>query len=91
MTATAGDIVIAQRDLRNRVGEILRRAQLGQCFVVTTRGERVARLVPAESRPTVRGRALTRPATRRGGWDALALADGAVPAQQILDELRAER
>jgi len=38
--------VIPQRELRNRVGEVLRAAEAGQSFTITVRGRPVARLVP---------------------------------------------
>lgn len=41
---------IPQRDLRNRSGEILRRAEAGESFTVTVGGRPVAELVPL-SRP----------------------------------------
>lgn len=37
---------IAQRDLRNRSGEILRRAEAGERFVITIHGRPVAELGP---------------------------------------------
>jgi len=39
--------IIPQRDLRNRIGEILREAEAGTEFTVTVRGRPVARLGPA--------------------------------------------
>lgn len=91
MAATVQEVVIAQRDLRNRVGEILRQAQAGQSFVITTRGERVARLVPSESPVPIRGRTITRPAKRHGGWDEIELAIGLASIQETLDDLRGDR
>jgi len=48
MAATAGEVVIARRDLRNRIGEIWGQAPAGQSFVATTRSRRVTRLVPTD-------------------------------------------
>ena len=45
---------IAQRDLRNRSGEILRRAGEGEDFTVTVGGRPVARLGPCPRRDWVR-------------------------------------
>jgi prevent-host-death family protein len=39
---------IPQRDLRNKVGAILRRAEAGESFTITVRGRPVARLGPLE-------------------------------------------
>ena len=40
------DRTIAQRELRNNVGEVLRAAEGGESFTVTVRGRPVARVVP---------------------------------------------
>ncbi|MDP9384919.1 MAG: type II toxin-antitoxin system prevent-host-death family antitoxin [Actinomycetota bacterium] len=40
------DRVIAQRELRNDIGRVLRAAEAGESFTVTVRGRPVARLVP---------------------------------------------
>jgi prevent-host-death family protein len=39
---------IPQRELRNNVGEVLRRAEAGTEFTITVRGRPVARLGPAD-------------------------------------------
>ena len=89
MTATT---TIPQRELRNRSGEILRRVQAGETFLVTTRGEPVAVLSPPAppSRPAS-SRIASRPARRIGGWEATPLAVCEGSSQDILDESRAER
>ena len=51
---------IAQRDLRNRSGEILRKAERGACFVVTVDGRPVAQLGPIPRRQWVPRDALVR-------------------------------
>lgn len=38
--------VIPQRELRNNVGEVLRRAEAGEVFTVTVGGRAVAQLTP---------------------------------------------
>lgn len=38
--------MIAQRELRNNISELLRAAEAGESFTVTVRGRPVARLVP---------------------------------------------
>lgn len=44
---------IAQRELRNRSGEILRQAEAGQQFTITVEGRPVAMLVPCQRRQWV--------------------------------------
>ena len=84
--------MIAQRDLRNRSSEVLRRARSGETFVVTTRGEQVAILAPLSFvAQQTSSRLPARPAKRHGGWDELPLADCPTPSQTILDDLRGER
>lgn len=51
---------IPQKELRNNVGEVLRRAQAGEEFTVTVAGRPVARLGPARPRQWVRGPELQR-------------------------------
>jgi prevent-host-death family protein len=46
---------IAQKELRNNVGEVLRRAEGGEEITVTVAGRPVARLVPAERRRWIAG------------------------------------
>ena len=50
--------VIPQKELRNNVGEVLRRAEAGEEFTVTVSGRPVAHLGPAHSRQWVGGPAL---------------------------------
>ncbi len=49
---------IPQKELRNNVGEVLRRAEAGEEFTVTVAGRPVARLGPARPRQWVTGPAL---------------------------------
>lgn len=51
---------IPQKDLRNNVGEVLRRAEAGEEFTVTVAGRPVAWLGPARPRQWVTGPALQR-------------------------------
>lgn len=51
---------IPQKELRNNVGEVLRRAEAGEEFTVTVSGRPVARLGPAAPRQWVGGPALQR-------------------------------
>lgn len=51
---------IRQKDLRNNVGEVLRRAEAGEEFTVTVSGRPVARLGPARPRQWVSGETLQR-------------------------------
>ena len=52
--------MIPQKELRNNVGEVLRRAEAGEEFTVTVSGRPVARLGPAQVRQWVGGPALQR-------------------------------
>jgi prevent-host-death family protein len=51
---------IAQKELRNNVGDVLRRAEAGEEFTITVAGRPVARLGPAEKRRWVSGPALSK-------------------------------
>lgn len=48
-------VTIPQKELRNNVGEVLRRAEAGEEFTVTVAGRPVARLGPARPRQWVSG------------------------------------
>jgi prevent-host-death family protein len=63
---------IPQKELRNNIGEVLRRAESGEEFTVTVSGRPVAQLGPARPRQWVSGSALA------GVW--------LTPAPQTLDE-----
>ena len=64
--------IIPQKELRNNVGEVLRRVEAGETLTVTVAGRAVAELAPARKRRWVSGAALQRvwagPAPR--GMDA---------------------
>ena len=47
--------VIPQKELRNNVGEVLRRAEAGEEFTITVAGRPVAQLGPARRRQWVTG------------------------------------
>ena len=51
---------IPQKELRNNVGEVLRRAEAGETLTVTVAGRPVAELGPAHRRRWVSGAALAR-------------------------------
>ena len=51
---------IPQKELRNNVADVLRRAEAGEEFTITVAGRPVARLGPAERRRWVSGRDLDR-------------------------------
>lgn len=48
-------VTIPQKELRNNVGEVLRRAEAGEQFVITVSGRPVAELGPAARRTWVSG------------------------------------
>ena len=62
---------IAQRELRNRSGEVLRRAERGTCFVVTVDGRPVAQLGPLPRAHWVSRAALTAILRTTGGDPSL--------------------
>jgi prevent-host-death family protein len=49
---------IPQKELRNNVGEVLRRAEAGEEITITVAGREVARLGPTSTRQWVAGPAL---------------------------------
>lgn len=49
---------IPQKELRNNIGEVLRRAEAGEELTITVQGREVARLGPAHRRQWVSGPAL---------------------------------
>ena len=51
-------VTIPQKELRNNVGDVLRRAEAGERFVVTVSGRPVAELGPAARRAWVGGPSL---------------------------------
>jgi prevent-host-death family protein len=51
---------IPQKELRNNVGEVLRRAEAGEEFTVTVAGRPVAQLGPVRPRQWVKGPVLQR-------------------------------
>ncbi|HEU0192041.1 MAG TPA: type II toxin-antitoxin system prevent-host-death family antitoxin [Mycobacterium sp.] len=50
--------VIPQKELRNNVAEVLRRAEAGEEITITVAGRPVARLTPTTPRRWIRGEAL---------------------------------
>jgi prevent-host-death family protein len=51
-------VTIPQKDLRNKVAEVLRRAEAGEEFTITVSGRPVAQLSAARTRQWVPGRQL---------------------------------
>ncbi|MCL1897373.1 MAG: type II toxin-antitoxin system prevent-host-death family antitoxin [Micrococcales bacterium] len=91
MTATqAGRSVIPQRDLRNRSGEILRRAQAGESFAITTNGQVTALLSSPESALAANERQPIRSAVPDLDWDAIPLTEAQESVQAMLDDLRGD-
>jgi prevent-host-death family protein len=52
--------IIPQKELRNNVGDVLRRAEAGEEFTITVAGRPVAQLGPAQRRRWVSGPGLAR-------------------------------
>lgn len=78
---------LAHRELRNRSSDVLRRVQAGATFQITNRGEVVALIGPASTRPDLR----VRRASVRGGFASLPRVRIDRSLQDHLDELRGER
>lgn len=51
-------VTIPQKELRNQVGEVLRRAEAGEEITITVAGRPVARLGPTDRRRWVSGSSL---------------------------------
>ncbi|MCL1898858.1 MAG: type II toxin-antitoxin system prevent-host-death family antitoxin [Micrococcales bacterium] len=81
---------IAQRELRNNSGQILKAAQAGATFIVTIRGEPVAKVVSPDQASASDERSPSRPAKRHGGFSAADRVDSKETIQQMLDDLRGE-
>ena len=73
--------VIPQKELRNNVGEVLRRAEAGEEFTITVAGRHVAHLGPARRRQWVSGAELTKI------WDTPAPETLAEDLEHFPDEL----
>jgi prevent-host-death family protein len=79
---------ISQRELRNNSGEVLRRVQAGESYVVTNHGRPVARLVPISDEL---GLPVSKPATRRLdlAWIDPVTLD--ISTEELLEGLREDR
>jgi prevent-host-death family protein len=51
--------VIQQKELRNQIGDVLRRVEAGEIMIVTVSGRQVAELSPAHRRRWISGDALS--------------------------------
>jgi prevent-host-death family protein len=73
---------IPQKELRNNVADVLRRAEAGEEFTITVAGRPVAQLGPAQRKRWVSGADLARvwetPAPQTGGEDLERLPGGLV-------------
>lgn len=88
---------IGIREMRQHLSRYTRRARDGESFVITDRGDEVARLVPAVGRATALDRLAATRGVRRGNGDLLRVLDTleapipGPPSGDVLDELRADR
>lgn len=80
---------LAQRELRNQSGEVLRRVAGGESFVITNNGVPVARLVPVNA--PAPGLRISRPAKRVGGWSSIKRVTRTRSTGEMIDELREDR
>ncbi len=72
---------VPQKELRNQIGEVLRRVEAGETLMVTVAGRPVAELSPARQRRWVAGDSLAavwRGSRPRGLDDDLGLLDAAL-------------
>lgn len=83
------DRTIPHRELRNNSSAILREVQSGAVIRVTNHGEVVAVMTAPADRAGEASR--VRPASIRGGFEALPGIQLDHPIQTILDDLRGER
>jgi prevent-host-death family protein len=74
-------VVIPQKELRNNVADVLRRAEAGEEFTITVAGRPVAHLGPARRRQWVSGRELDKV------WEAPAPETMAADLEQFPGEL----
>jgi prevent-host-death family protein len=85
------------REMRQHFSRYAERARAGESFVVTDRGQEIARLVPAPSRASAIDRLVAERGARRGEGDIVSLLEPLpepIPGPStadVLDELRAER
>ncbi|NLA34871.1 MAG: type II toxin-antitoxin system prevent-host-death family antitoxin [Actinobacteria bacterium] len=81
---------LSQREFRNESGRVLRSVAEGHSFILTNHGVPVARVEPISTpAPPL---AISRPASRTGGWRALNIKRVAAgDLSGALDELRDER
>ena len=72
MSRAVAPTILPQRELRNRIGQILKRAHDGEIFTITTNGDPVARLSPVEEavwdshRPSAKTESLNEMITKVG-------------------------
>jgi len=85
------------REMRQHLSRYAKRARNGESFVITDRGEQVARLGPATDRASVIDRLVADRGATRARGDLLALVDDlpeplpGPSSARILDELREDR
>lgn len=72
---------VPQKELRNHLGEVLRRAEAGEELTITVAGRPVATLGPLRRRPWVGGDAL------RAVWRTEAPRDLAAADLRVVDDL----
>jgi len=82
------------REMRQNLSRYAQRAREGESFVLTDRGEEIARLVPAPGRMSLLDRLVAERGARRGRGsihDISPLEAPGPPSEEILEEQRAER
>lgn len=85
------------REMRQNLSRYAQRARQGESFLITDRGDEVARLVPAPTRASAIDRLVAERGARRGHGNLLDVLDdlsapiAGPPTSEVLDEIRAER
>jgi len=84
------------REMRQNLSRYARRAREGESFVITDRGQEVARLVPATTRASAIDRLVADRGARRAQGDLLAAVRDfrpvpGPPSADVLDALRDDR
>ncbi len=88
---------IGIREMRQNFSRYARRARGGESFLITDRGQEVARLGPAPSRASVIDRLVADRGARRGNGSLLEVLEelpvpiAGPPTSEVLDELRGDR
>ncbi len=88
---------IGIREMRQNLSRYAQRARAGESFMITDRGQEVARLAPAPARASAIDRLVAERGARRGHGSPLDVLEqlpqmiAGPPTGEVLDAIRAER